>query len=52
MSIIIFAALLFVAGGFFAVALMSCFAIAKREDEQHEVMLAYIKDGYHSGTII
>jgi hypothetical protein len=51
MSIIIFAALLFVAGGFFAVALMSCFAIAKREDEQHEVMLAFIKDGYHSGTI-
>ncbi len=52
MSTILFAALLFIAGGFFAVALMSCFAIAKREDEQHEVMLAYFEENYHSGNIV
>ncbi len=50
MGIILIAAFWFIAVGFFAVALMSCFAIAKREDEQQEVMLAYLKEG--SGNIV
>ncbi len=43
MIILILAAFWFLVGGFCAVALMSCFAVAKREDEQQEVLLAYLK---------
>ncbi len=43
MMFLILAAFWFLVGGFCAVALMSCFAVAKREDEQQEVMLAYLK---------
>ncbi len=49
---IILAAIWFIAGGFFIVALMSCFAIAKREDEQREVMLAYMNHDCRPGNIV
>ncbi len=51
MSIII-AVLWFIAGGFLAVILMPFFAIAKREDEQREVILSYMKEDYNSGNLV
>jgi len=51
MSLII-GALLFVAGGVFTVALMSCFAMAKAADEGKKVIFASFSEDCSSGDCL